>query len=380
MMRGLGFSSIWIFSALYLRTILGFTVFQDGVILTAGTGIAALMQKFVGVWSDRVGHRKVVRISLAISTSLLFLVVISSAIRLSQEYFAIVFISMSISNSSSMPALYSIVSASSEIKTKGFSFLRVGNNIGWGIGPAIGGFMIYSFGFYYLFVFGLLSNLVSLSLTSFLRKVEIRGSSNLSMRTENVLLVYLSLVAMLLFVVQGQETVTLSNYANIIRGLNYFQLGLVYLANGLLVILTQGPVYKVIRRIGNYSSFVFGSIIYSAGFFSFAFVSSLTGMMVSMAILTIGEDFAFPASSAMVSLISKPENIGRNMGIYNAFISAGRATGPILGGITLSLTSVPVEIWGIVTASGFISSLLFVIKFRNQNAIQERDNLTSSGG
>lgn len=373
MMRGLGFSSIWIFSALYLRNILGFSVFQVGVIITVGTGIAAVIQKFAGSLSDRIGHKKMVTASLFASTVLFLILVISPTVRMSQLYFTIIFVSMTVSNSAQMPATYSIVSGSSEIKTKGFSYLRVGSNIGWGIGPAIGGFAVYaSSGFYYLFIFGLLSSFVALILTFFLQNVEYRESASLSMRTENILLIYLSLVTMLLFMVQAQETITLPNYANIIRGMNYLQLGLIYLVNGILVIATQGFVYKAIRKIGNYSSFVIGSLLYSAGFFSFALVSSFYGMIVSMAILTIGEDFAFPSSSAMVSLISKPENIGRNMGIYSAFLSLGRATGPIVGGVALSLTSVPVEIWAMATASGFISTILFVATFRKVSVIQEK--------
>jgi MFS family permease len=270
-----------------------------------------------------------------------------------------------------MPAIYSIVSGSSEIKTKGFSVLRVGNNIGWGIGPAIGGFAVYSSGFYYLFLSGFLFSAVALVISFLLTDVRMEGSTTLPLHTENTLLIYLSVVAMLLFMVQAQETVTLSNYANIIRGLNYFQLGLIYLVNGVVVIATQGLVYRIIRRIGNYASFIIGSLVYSGGFFSFALVSNLTGMLISTAILTIGEDFAFPASSAMVSLVSRPENIGRNMGIYNAFISGGRASGPVVGGAVLSLTSMPLEIWGLVTASGFISTVLFVAAFRKQSVIQE---------
>lgn len=53
-----------------------------------------------------------------------------------------------------MPSIYALVSESGEIKTKGFSILGIGNNNGWGIGPANGSFAIFYSGFFYLFVFG----------------------------------------------------------------------------------------------------------------------------------------------------------------------------------------------------------------------------------
>lgn len=375
-MRGLGFSSIWIFSALYIRNILGLSVFQDGIILTAGTAAAAIVQKFAGSLSDRVGHKKMVIGSMFVLTTLFLLLVLFVQVRSNSVYFVATFVSLTISSSAQMPSINSIVSESSEMKTRAFSVLRVGNNVGWGIGPAIGGFAISFSGFYYLFVFGFASSLVALCLSFLLENVKPSGQESVFVESENRLLLMLSFTAMLLFIVQAQETVTLSNYANIIRGLSYFQLGLLYMVNGLAVIATQGLVYRVIRRIGNFLSFTIGSVIYSAGFLSFAFVSNIQGMIISTLIFTVGEDFAFPSSSAMVALISRPERIGRNMGIYNSFISSGRAAGPMIGGAVLSLTSLPLEIWGATTITGFISTILFVFTFRRQGAIQEK-NLSS---
>ena len=166
--------------------------------------------------------------------------------------------------------------------------------------------------------------------------------------------------------VQAQETVTLSNYANIVRGLNYFQVGLLYLVNGLAVVATQGLVHKVIGRIGNYNSFIIGSIVYSAGFLSHGFFSNLSGMLITTLILTVGEDFAFPASAAMVSLISKPENIGKSIGLYNAFISVARAMGPLVGGSRPEHHLGVVRDMGTGNAVGFFECSCIRILFRGK--------------
>lgn len=302
--RGLGFSSIWIFSALYFREVLGLSVLLDGTIIMGSTLLAALLQKFIGSYSDKVGHKKIVIASMSGLTLLFLLIVLSAYVRASPLFYTVAFIGLTLFNSIQMPSIYSIVSASSEVKTRGFSILRVGSNIGWGFGPALGGFAIFSHGFFYLFVFGLATSFVAMLFALFLRDEKISETHSEIPRNENVMLIILSVTALLLFMVQGQETVTLSNYANIIRGLNYFQLGLLYLVSGLVVVFTQGFVYKLIRRIGNFNSFVIGTIVYSAGFFSFGLASNLSGMLISTLILTIGEDFAFPSSAAMVSLIS----------------------------------------------------------------------------
>jgi hypothetical protein len=42
-MRGLAFSSLWIFSTLYLRSYLGLSVVRDEVIITLGTVIGVIV-------------------------------------------------------------------------------------------------------------------------------------------------------------------------------------------------------------------------------------------------------------------------------------------------------------------------------------------------
>lgn len=369
--RGLGFSSVWIYSALYLKLVLGLSLFQDGLIITIGSALAAAVQIYGGILSDRFGYKRTIIISFAAVILLLAIIILDSSARNSRLWYPVLFVLLLVSNSVQMPATAAIVSNASEVKLKGFSTLRIGNNIGWGLGPAIGGVVISYSGYYLLFVFGLITAAIALVVSFLVQDRQTRGNMSVKFHAGNSLLMVLSIAAFLLFIVQSQESVTLSNYAKVLRGLDYFQIGLLYLANGMAVILTQGMVYRMSRKIGNYWSFILGAFLYSFGFFSYAFFSNLSGMLVATIIFTFGEDFAFPAALSMVSMVSKPENIGKNMGTYNAFISAGRATGPLLGGYVLSLTSVPVLIWGITTLPGFISVILILIVFRNNTIVQE---------
>lgn len=367
--RGLGYSSIWIYSALYLRTVLGISILQDGLIITIGSSLAAVLQVYGGILSDRFGYKRTVVISIAVATLLYLLLVSDSVTRTSATLYPVVFVVLMIFNAAQAPAVNAIVSESSDVKLKGFSILRIGANIGWGIGPAVGGFLIAVSGFYYLFVFGLISSVASFILSLTITDIGPSGRASMQFHAGNRLLIALAVSALLLYIVQAQETVTLSNYANILRGLNYSDLGIIYLTNGIAVIATQGFVYRISRRIGNYYSYIIGGLIYSFGFFSYSLFSGLGGMVAATLILTIGEDFVFPAGYSLVSLVSKPQNIGRNMGTYTAFISAGRAIGPLLGGLVLSFTSDPVEIWGLTTLSGFVSVLMFLMVFAGKRGL-----------
>ena len=370
-MRGLGYSSIWVYSAIYLRTNLGLSIFQDGLIITLGSAISALVQIYAGMLADKFGYKRFIIISVGLCAMLFAALVASPAIRNSAFYYPLIFMGVMIANAAQAPAANAIVSESSSVKLRGFSILRIGNNIGWGIGPALGGFLIYGGNFYYLFMFGLVTTVVGFALSFTLREVKATGPRAVQFHAGNRLLIVLSFVALLLFIVQAQETVTLTNYANILKGLNFNELGFIYLTNGIVVIGTQGFIYKASRKLGNYFSFVTGGLLYTFCFFSYAFFSTLPGFILATVVLTIGENFAFPAGYAMVSIVSKPENIGRNMGTYNAFISAGRAIGPLIGGAVLSLTSNSYELWALTTIWGFISVLVFMGAFWKKAGISE---------
>ena len=81
-------------------------------------------------------------------------------------------------------------------------------------------------------------------------------------------------------------------------------------------------------------------------------------------VLTVGEDFSFPVGYSIVSDISRPENIGRNMGLYNAFMTFGRALGPSIGGLSFSITRNPLLLWLYTTLSGFAGLILFIFAFK----------------
>ena len=139
----------------------------------------------------------------------------------------------------------------------------------------------------------------------FLKEVKFGGKEAHGFRAGNRLLIALSVSALLLFMVQAQETVTLTNYANILRGLNYFQLGLIYLVNGAAVVATQGIFYKVTKRIGNYMSYAIGTFVYTAGFLSYAFdtretIAEPDGKARSSPIVRISVEISIP-----VRLVSK---------------------------------------------------------------------------
>jgi MFS family permease len=259
-----------------MHDILKISLLYVGIIFTAGGFIAALVNIYGGAISDRAGYKETMIFSFSISVVIYAILSFVPGVSLSALLYPVAFIMFMIANAIMSPASNALISRSSDIQLKGFSILRVGNNIGWGFGPAIGGFIESFGGYHLLFVFGLIMGIISLGISLFLKNVKYDGKiGKVPLTTSNTLLIQLSLIALLLFVVQSQETVTLTNYATIFRSIKIYQLGIVYLTNGIFVIILQGFIYKIIRKIGNFGSFAIGSFVYSFGYFSYAFDTGL---------------------------------------------------------------------------------------------------------
>ncbi len=372
-LRGLAYSSIWVYSSIFMHVSLHIPLLLVGVVFAAGGAVSGVMQIYGGIISDRIGYRITILFSLSLLCTLYALPVLDHDLLRSPLFFPPMLVLLMLGNSIQSPASNALVSLSSDVKLKGFSILRIGNNIGWGIGPAVGGFILSYYPFSSLFVLGLSMSIIALSISHFLRESERKAGRTFSLHTDNRMLIMLSVVALMLFMVQAQETVTLSNYAKIIRDIPYYQLGIIYLTNGLTVVASQPFLFRVSKRLGNFVSYSLGTLLYSAGYLSYALDTSLLGFIISTVMLTFGEDLAFPTSITMVSNASKPENIGRNMGIYNAFLSIGRSIGPIIGGSAFTVTSSPLVIWALSTLSGFTSLPLFLAYFSRKRGILDGD-------
>ena len=102
-----------------------------------------------------------------------------------------------------------------------------------------------------------------------------------------------------------------------------------------------------------------------------AFDYTLLEFVISMIVATIGENFAFPAGNAIVSTLSRNENIGQHMGVFNGFISMGRSMGPVLGGVVLTVFLNPVKLWGVVTASGAVAIAIYMAKLSRKVTEEE---------
>lgn len=101
--------------------------------------------------------------------------------------------------------------------------------------------------------------------------------------------------------------------------------------NAILVIILQVPLSLVSEKWPVLRVMILGSILFAIGFASFGYVTTTIGLMMAMAVVTIGEIFIFPSTSVFIDQIAPDNRKGTYFGA-GQFRSIGNFTGPVLGG------------------------------------------------
>ncbi len=332
-----------------------------GIIFAINAILGGIIQIYSGYLGDKYGFKRIVVIFSFLSVVTLLLLFITTMFSRISILFVFLFLVNNIMSSIFQPSTNALLSLSSDTPLSGFSSLRVATNLGWAMGPALGGVIVSRWGFPYLYLIAATASVVAFIL--YLLIVDVKSSialkrEKLIVNDRNMLLFGISIV--FLFIVVSQFSVTFSIYANKFIDMGLESIGFVYFINGIVVVIFQWPVYLLVRKIGMWNGMLAGTLLYVIGYFSMAIDHSLVQFFISMYIVTMGENFVTPTGNALVSKISNGRRLGSYMGLYNFFTSFGRALGPAYGSLLLSTFKDPYYIWGLAVIPGGIAIMIFV--------------------
>ncbi|GEK28979.1 MDR family MFS transporter [Furfurilactobacillus siliginis] len=124
------------------------------------------------------------------------------------------------------------------------------------------------------------------------------------------------------------------------QGIPLTKYSFLWTVNAGLILVFQLGVNFLGERIRNpYYQIIPGILAVAFSFVILLFVKQYAGFVLAMAVLTLGEATAFPAIPALVNQLTPLDMKGKYQGSVNAAASAGRALGPLLGGILIDATS-----------------------------------------
>ncbi|MGE9810095.1 MFS transporter [Ferroplasma acidiphilum] len=117
-----------------------------------------------------------------------------------------------------------------------------------------------------------------------------------------------------------------------------------------------------------------GMLFYFLGFIVLMFSKNIDYFLLSMGIMTVGEDFVAPTTQTIITSIAPNNMKGTYIGIYNLFISFGSFSGSIVGLYMLSYyESATATFWLLIAMSSLVVSVLYLAI---NNAFLKRMNLS----
>jgi len=315
------------FLSLYLTQDRGFTLENVGVIMSC-FGLGSLVGSWLGgKLTDIFGYYKVMFISLLL-TGLMFIWV-----QLLESYVVFcfgIFILMVIADAF-RPATFVALSAYSkqENKTRSVTLIRLAINLGFSAGPAIGGVIIASIGYFGLFwVDGITCILAAILLLFVLNPKKAKEMDTLkntapsSAYKDTSYLLFIGAMVLFGFIfVQYFSTVPLFYSSE--RALSEFQIGLLLAMNGFLIFAFEMPLIKYLesRPFSKVTQIIIGLVLTAFSFFFLTFGSWIGLLVIGMVFMTIGEMIAFPFSNAFAMDRSRRGKQGEYMALYSISFS-----------------------------------------------------------
>lgn len=115
---------------------------------------------------------------------------------------------------------------------------------------------------------------------------------------------------------------------------------LLWTLNAGLIVLFQILINWLAHRVrGEFWQIYVGLFFVTVSFFVLIWAHQYRLFVIAMTILTIGEATAFPAIPALVNDLTPLALKGKYQGLTNAWASAGKALGPLIGGLIIEAVS-----------------------------------------
>ena len=375
------------FMTIYLTQARHFSLKEAGIIMSF-FGFGSVLGAYIGGWlSDRIGAYKVQFWSL-IGTSIVLLFILRM-----ETFWGIAFIAflLSIVADAFRPANKVAVANYSEPEnsTRSFALLRLAINLGFAIGPAMGGILAAWKGYDWLFYADAFTCFIAAIIFRFTLKDEFKANQqtravnkiNQPNKTSNSpyqdphFLYFLLIIGLLAFAFL-QFFYTIPVFFKQELGLDEGQIGIFMGLNGLLIVLLEMPlVYLVEQKYTKFKIMKVGAILIGIGFLCFLLPIQWAGLTAALGItiLTIGEIYYMPFASAWVASRAAEENRGQYMGLYTISWAIASVVAPSAGFFLIESIGFD-GLWLVLFSIGVIGGLSFWILGRRVegNEVVER--------
>jgi predicted MFS family arabinose efflux permease len=322
------------FLTVYL-TSQGFSLAQAGYVMAAFGGGSILGGYIGGRLTDRFGHFYVQFFSLLLN-GILFIIL--GQMHTFWQYASCIFVLSSLGEAFRPANSAAIASYSNEQnRTRCYSLNRLAINLGWAVGPAVGGFLA-SVNYGLLFWADGITCILAAFLLYFVfspaqqkRRDQVEEAkeekSNSAYRDSLFLtgMFYIFLVGLCFF----QMFSTIPVYYKEVVHLKESTIGWILAMNGLIIAFVEMViVYKLENRRDPVQYMVFGALLIGVAFLTLYAAPVFTVVLCSMIIITFGEMLLFPFMNNFWVKRSTERNRGQYAAVYTMSFSAAIVLAP----------------------------------------------------
>ncbi len=384
LVRSIGRSATFVFLPLVFADVYHLSYLVIGALVAAIVPVSTLAFLAGGHLSDRYGRRPFAVYPSFASAGLMLLmwVYLDQGVPVVMGLWAI----NSFFNGLTRPAQSAMIGdvTQPELAVTAFGVQRVFTNTGFAISPAVGGFLADVAGLPVLFLFAAITSLIEGTVLLLLLRESFTGAKRVEGRSFGSIAApfqdraFLGLLAALvgLAVLMNQFSTPLALFLGSVRSVSFAEFGLIYSLNGVLVVLLQLPIGRLIERHQEYLGWMAaGAVAYGASFLLFDVANAFPFYLLSMGVLTIGEDIVSPTQQSLVAGFGGSERRGAYFGAYNATTNASRVVAPVIGTLLLGVTpGGPTILW----VGMFLLSVAVAVAFLRMRA-NARRRVTEGG-
>lgn len=369
-------SLIWPYLMLYISQRLGEPLSSVAWLMTLNAAVGMVTTFMGGAIADRFGRKGVMVFSLIFSALGWFLFRAAGTLPVFALLLVVTGASTPLYRLASDAMVADLIPEANRLDA--YSVLRMGNNFGVVLGPAIGGYLAsISYGITFGVIgvgFGLIAVFVTLLI------IETKPASGKPVvvtapASGGYLRIFKDRVFM---VMMGAYTLNristsilwllLAVYAKQNFGVSEKMFGFIPMTNALMVVLFQLVVTRQVNRFRAETAMTTGALIYAIAIFCVAFGSGFWWFWLCMVAATIGEMILVPTTTTFTASLAPEDMRARYMSLYALTWGIGTGLGPLLAGYVSDVFSSR-AMWyaaGLVGFAGFLA-FSFIARLKKTN-------------
>jgi MFS family permease len=361
-----GFAAVMPFLAIHLAVERHITILRIGLLWTIVGFVSASMQWVAGHATDRLGRRRVLLGAMVLRSINLAALGWAIGAHASLAVIGALCIVNGAMRAFYDPAASAVVAAlsSRDDRVTAFSLHRVGSSLGWAAGPLAVTFApeaSYGAIFYVAAPITLLAAIA----VSFIRETGPIAVTRRKARLSDITRYFRDarfarflLATLPFFVLQTQMYHILPIYAAKHLRLDRTQVGSLFVANGILVVLLQLPAVQIIQRIGTAGALVAGSFGYVVAYCGVGLATGYFSLLCCVLLATMCEIVAVPAHQARLTGLAPADQVAGYAGIGGLVQGLAQTSGPIVGSALIDLLPAAMG-WGILALLGIAAAFGF---------------------